>query len=97
MMIFTIGCIAIALPFILVRLLRWLAWSQQKEYRWDRIWNFLLSPEGMSELVRLKPEKNDFTRTGMKRPVITIRSMGVFFLSLILLGLITHLVSTKLY
>lgn len=85
-MIFTISCIAIALPFILVRLLRWLAWSQQKEYRWDRIWNFLLSPEGMSELVRLKPEKNDFTRTGMKRPVITIRSMGVFFLSLILLG-----------
>ena len=86
MTIFIILCIAITLPFTLIRLLRWLAWSQQKEYRIDRIWNFLLSEEGISELMRVIPTKKDFSRTGLKRPVITIRSMMVFFLSLMLLG-----------
>jgi len=86
MIIFIIFCIVITLPFTLVRLLRWLAWSQQKEYRLDRIWNFLLSEEGISELTRVVPTKNDFSKTGLKRPVITIRSMMTFFLSLMLLG-----------
>lgn len=74
------------LPFILVRLLRWLAWTQQKEYRPDRLWQFALSEEGLSELTRLLPERADFTRTGLKRPVPTIRSAGTAFLSLALLG-----------
>jgi UDP-N-acetylmuramoyl-tripeptide--D-alanyl-D-alanine ligase len=86
MIVFVILCIIIALPFTLVRLLRWLAWSQQKEYRWDRIWNFLLSPEGTTELLKIVPNKKDFSKTGLKRPVITIRSITVFFISLILLG-----------
>lgn len=85
MIIFVICCILLTLPFNLVRLLRWLAWSQQKEYRPDRIWNFLLSPEGTAELIRI-PNKKDFTRTGLKRPVITMRSIFVFFVSLVILG-----------
>lgn len=76
----------ITLPFTLIRLLRWLAWAQQKEYRVDRLWHFLTSEEGMSELLRLLPQRSDFTRTGLKRPVITLRSSAVGFLSLILLG-----------
>ncbi|MFZ5438070.1 MAG: Mur ligase family protein [Patescibacteria group bacterium] len=88
MTIVVILCIISTLPFTLVRLLRWLAWSQQKEYRSDRVWSFLLSPEGSSELLRLIPQKKDFSRTGLKRPVITIRSILVFFISLVLLGFI---------
>src|SRR3990172_8288694 len=76
----------IALPLILVRLLRWIAWTQQKEYRVDRLWHFLASEEGLQELLRLAPKRADFTRTGLKRPVITLRSGTVGFLSLILLG-----------
>jgi len=82
----TILFILITLPFTLIRLVRWLAWIQQKEYRLDRFWNFLLSPEGMAEVVRLAPQKNDFTRVGLKRPAITIRSTTVGFISLILMG-----------
>jgi UDP-N-acetylmuramoyl-tripeptide--D-alanyl-D-alanine ligase len=90
MTFFVISCILITLPFSLVRLLRWLAWSQQKEYRPDRVWSFLLSPEGTAELLRV-PTKKDFTRTGLKRPVITARSMTVFFGSLVILGFIFSL------
>lgn len=86
MSVFTVLCNILVLPFILVRLLRWLAWSQQKEYRVDRIWSFLLSSEGMQELTRLVPKKQDFTRSGLKRPALTMRSLTVAFLSLMLLG-----------
>lgn len=95
MIAFVIFCIIITLPFTLVRLLRWLAWSQQKEYRLDRMWNFLLSPEGTNELIRVIPNKKDFSRTGLKRPVVTIRIMIVFFISLVLLGFLLALSLNK--
>ncbi|OGJ37313.1 MAG: hypothetical protein A2383_01415 [Candidatus Pacebacteria bacterium RIFOXYB1_FULL_39_46] len=86
MSIFVIFIIIIFLPLILIRLLRWLAWNQQKEYRADRLWQFLLSEEGLHELLRVLPQKTDFTRTGLKRPVLTIRAIITGFLSLVLMG-----------
>ena len=74
------------LPFTLLRLVRWLAWNQQKEYRLDRLWQFLLSEEGLHELLRVIPTRVDFTRTGLKRPALTVRALVTGFLSLILLG-----------
>lgn len=76
----------VLLPLLLVRLLRWLAWVQQKEYRPDRLWQFVLSEEGVQELLRLLPRKTDFTRTGLKRPAMTARAAMTGFLSLILIG-----------
>jgi hypothetical protein len=78
--------ILLTLPLIMVRLLRWLSWVQQKEYRVDRLWQFLLSEEGLAELMRVKPARHDFTRTGLKRPVITARLVVVAFLTLTGLG-----------
>ncbi|MFH2118730.1 MAG: Mur ligase family protein [Candidatus Paceibacterota bacterium] len=86
MQIITLFIIIIFLPLILVRLLRWLAWSQQKEYRADRLWQFLLSEEGLYELLRVIPQRTDFTRVGMKRPTITIRASATGFLSLTLVS-----------
>jgi UDP-N-acetylmuramoyl-tripeptide--D-alanyl-D-alanine ligase len=86
MSILTLILTLLLLPIILVRLARWLAWTQQKEYRVDRLWHFLTSEEGLQELLRLTPRQSDFTRTGLKRPVITLRSLAVGFLSLVLLS-----------
>lgn len=70
-----------------IRLVRWLAIVQQKEYRFDRLWLFLNSNEGVQELLRLIQLK-DFSRTGFKRPRITTRiiatALGVASLSLLL-------------
>lgn len=82
----TIILTVLLLPFTLVRLLRWLGWSQQKEYRLDRLWHFMTSDEGLQEIGRVLPRREDFTRTGLKRPVITMRATLVGFLSLILIG-----------
>ncbi len=67
-----------------VRALRWIGVLQQKEYRLDRIFLFLLSREGLQELVRFLPKKTDFTRTGLKRPKLTHRSvlLSVIFILL---------------
>lgn len=85
-MTFTLLIILALLPFTLIRLLRWLAWAQQKEYRPDRLWHFVNSEEGLSELLRLVPARADFTRTGLKRPAITLRASLTGFVSLVLLG-----------
>lgn len=77
---------AVFLPLILVRLLRWVAWAQQKEYRPDRLWHFITSEEGLSELMHVIPKKSDFTRTGLKRPVITLRATLTGFISLVFIG-----------
>lgn len=66
--------IFILLVFVIltaIRLLRWLGIVQQKEYRLDRLKAFAFTDEGIKELFRLMPHKNDFSRTGLKRPVIT--------------------------
>jgi UDP-N-acetylmuramoyl-tripeptide--D-alanyl-D-alanine ligase len=82
----TLIIIILLLPLTLIRLVRWLAWNQQKEYRVDRLWQFLLSEEGLHELLRVIPNKTEFTRTGLKRPVLTLRAAATGFLSLILVG-----------
>lgn len=56
-----------------IRLVRWLSFVQQKEYRWDRLQLLLFSTEGLRELVRVIPRLSDFSRTGLKRPTITSR------------------------
>lgn len=61
------------LPLLIVRWARWLAIVQQKEYRFDRLAAFLTTEEGKKETFRLVPRLNDFTRTGLKRPVSTAR------------------------
>jgi UDP-N-acetylmuramoyl-tripeptide--D-alanyl-D-alanine ligase len=71
-----------------IRWSRWLAIVQQKEYRWDRLWLFLLSPEGQQDFWRLIPRRQDLTRTGLKRPQRTARVAVVSITSAMLLGLI---------
>lgn len=88
MSLLTLILIIALLPLTLVRLLRWLAWSQQKEYRPDRLWHFLRSEEGLQELLRVIPTRADFTRTGLKRPVMTLRSVLTGFISLVMLGFV---------
>lgn len=75
------------LPFFLVRWSRWLAIVQQKEYRIDRLFSFLQSPEGQHDIWHLLPRRNEFTRTGLKRPVRTARVAVVATLSLAIIGL----------
>lgn len=70
-----------------VKVLRWLGFVQQKEYRADRLWLFIKSKEGTQELIRVLPNKSDFSRTGLKRPKITPRVMMVF-LTLLIINLI---------
>ncbi len=65
----------------LVRLVRWVAILQQKEYRFDRVRVFLLSSEGNAEFLRLLPSTSDFSRTGFKRPKLTQRAIVSALLS----------------
>lgn len=71
----------------IVRSLRWLSITQQKEYRLDRLLLFLKTKEGGQEFLRIFPKRKDFSRTGLKRPKITARVIIVtiiyFFLQLI--------------
>ena len=71
-----------------IRWLRWIAIVQQKEYRLDRLWLFLASPEGRQDFWRLLPKRKDFNRTGLKRPKRTARVAVVSVTSSLLLGCI---------
>lgn len=74
----------IATPLFIARFLRWLSIVQQKEYRLDRLKLFLNSSSGTSEIFLL-PKVKHFTRTGLKRSVITLRSLVVGIISLFFL------------
>ena len=67
-----------------VRFSRWLAFVQQKEYRLDRLWLFLSTTEGKNELVRLTTLQ-DWSRTGFKRPHLTLRLLITAIFSLLLI------------
>ncbi len=69
-----------------IRLIRWLAWVQQKEYRLDRLWLFISSPEGQKELLRVLPTRADFARKTFKRPKLTPRLLTVALTVFLLLG-----------
>ncbi len=73
-----------------IRYLRWFAYTQQKEYRPDRLWLFIRSEAGRKELIRIIPRKSDFTRLGCKRPAVTIRMLFVMVLTgLLVTALVT--------
>lgn len=65
------------LPSYMVRSLLWLTRLQQKEYRWDRFWQFLVQGQGAPDLLKIIPSKKDFTRTGLTRPKFTPRLIVV--------------------
>ncbi len=79
----TLAVLLFATSFF-IRSLRWFGILQQKEYRFDRIFLFLLSAEGVQELLRFFPQKQDFTRTGLKRPKLTPRSLLLALIFVIL-------------
>ena len=78
----TLSLIILMFLGFFIRWARWLAIVQQKEYRWDRLLLFLESSEGKRDFWRLIPHKQDFTRTGLKRPVKTARVLLVGLISL---------------
>ncbi len=67
---------------VLVRSIRWTAILQQKEYRLDRLKVFIESAEGVAELLHVIPTGIELTRTGFKRPKITLRSLVSWLLIL---------------
>ena len=73
-----------------IRMLRWFSIIQQKEYRFDRLMLFIKTTQGQRELIRLIPKKSDFSRTGLKRPKITMRILVIaltfFILSFLFFG-----------
>jgi UDP-N-acetylmuramoyl-tripeptide--D-alanyl-D-alanine ligase len=81
----------IALPFFLIRGLRWLAIVQQKEYRWDRLKIFLTSQEGSKDFWTLWPPKQWLSRTGLKRPVRTSRILIITLLVTFVLILVASI------
>ncbi len=72
--------VAILISGLSIKTVRWLAIVQQKEYRFDRIWLFLQTKEGITELFRVVGWR-DFSRTGLKRPKLTLRSIGTALLT----------------
>lgn len=60
---------------LLLRTVRLVAWVQQKEYRWDRLWLFLHTSEGMFELLRLVPSLSELLHARFKRPRQTLRAL----------------------
>lgn len=82
------------LSSFIIRSSRWLAFVQQKEYRIDRLWLFLQSEDGLKEILRIIPKKADFSRSGFKRPKLTLRS-GIVFLTYVCLSLFVLIVSFK--
>ncbi len=80
---------ALALGVVwLIRLSRFVALAQQKEYRLDRLKLFFTTDEGLLELLRFIPGLRDFSRTGFKRPKLTARVLAVVATTLILYGLV---------
>ncbi|MFH1971699.1 MAG: Mur ligase family protein [Patescibacteria group bacterium] len=73
------------IAFILVRIFRWLAVIQQKEYRLDRFLTFFKSKEGKKDFFRLFPLKELMNMRSIKRPVRTLRVMMFFSLNLFFL------------
>lgn len=64
-----------------IRWLRWAAIAQQKEYRFDRWWQFSRSAEGSREWLRVWFGPHDLTRAGLRRPRLTPRALVMLLLS----------------
>ncbi|MBP7774717.1 hypothetical protein KA078_02900 [Candidatus Woesebacteria bacterium] len=74
------------LVLLLLRTVRLVAWVQQKEYRWDRLWLFFQTAEGKFELVRLVPSLSELVRFRFKRPHQTVRALITSGLCIIVEG-----------
>ncbi len=83
----TLALSLVLLGSLVIRYVRWLALVQQKEYRLDRIWLFLQSPEGRNELLRVVPKRSDFKWSTLKRPRLTARMLTVFAVSALVIFL----------
>lgn len=82
--------VVVSILVTLVRWIRWVALVQQKEYRFDRLWLFVQTKEGALEWLWL-PSLHNFTRTGLKRPKLTLRSAATAILSLLIWFGITYI------
>ena len=89
--------LSVYLIFILIRILRWLAVIQQKEYRLDRLLTFLKSKEGKKDFFKLFPFKELEDIRLVKRPVRTLRIMLFFSLNLFFLVIPFVLLDRHLY
>lgn len=79
--------IIIFLLMSFIKILRWLAILQQKEYRLDRLFHYLRTDAGFREVIFI-PKLKNFSRTGLKRPVFTNRVIVIALLSLFLVLLL---------
>jgi len=77
--------ISIIMVLTVKRMLYWLSVLQQKEYRTDRLLLFLKSKEGTRAFFSLLPLPKEFSRTGLKRPKITLRIFVITAMSVSLL------------
>jgi len=78
----------IFLPIAAVRFLRWAAIVQQKEYRFDRLRDFFSTSTGKNEFALLIPSINQFTKAGLKRPRLTLRSILTMVIALSMIALV---------
>lgn len=83
-MIFIILFEVLFFIIIFFRILLWLSILQKKEYRKDRLIQYLKTTEGKKDLYRTFYFQN--FRLVIKRPQITLRAIGMFMLILMLLG-----------
>lgn len=91
MLLYTILLYLLLVYFFLLRTLRWASIWQQKEYRLDRLWAFLQSPQGTQELVVLLHFA--WKKHQVKRPRLTPKMIVV--LSTYLLVLVFLLVTSN--
>lgn len=88
--LFLFGSLAILFFLYFIRLLRWLSFLQQKEYRFDRFLIFLNSQEGQNEFYQFLPHFNQLKWRNLKRPKLSLRMLSIIGLYLLLIFLIIY-------
>ncbi len=97
MLVVTLIKVIVFFIFLLIFLVRWLFWlalMQQKEYRCDRIIHFSKTLDGQKALLKILPHSKDFTRTGLKRPVKTLRALTTGITSLLIITSLSYFFGT---
>lgn len=83
-MILIYASLSFFIYLFIVRLLRWLALWQQKEYRLDRFWVYMRSHEGRNEMKRIL--HFPFKKSQLKRPKFTPKIILILATTLIILS-----------
>lgn len=65
--------LAVCAVFGMYRYLRWFAVMQQKEYRLDRLMSYVKTSDGLNEVLKFFPKKQELHPNALKRPKITAR------------------------